>query len=521
MSEPILAEAMISARPERLHPLFVLTGFARSLRGLSGAYALIAYFVVSGQLATALVTALLIAGIGVGAMLLHWLRFEFRVSGSDIRIDSGIISRTHRSIPFDRVTDVDIKQGPLARVLGLAEVRFETGAAAGANDEEGVLRTIRLERAEAIRALIREHRGGRAPAAADPVAQERQRAPVYAMSLPRLLLAGLFNFSLALFAGLFGISQTAGDMLGFDPLSERFWRDLLEHSAPVQKVLALDRSAAVLAGLALLVIAGGLTGVVRTGLRDYGFRLDRTATGLRRRRGLLTLTDVTLPVQRIQAAIIGSGPIRDALGWTDLRLQSLARDDERQGDHVVAPLARANEIDAILTELGWRPLRPEPAWQSVSSAYFWQFVLFLTPLMLLLALELGALSGVLKAGADRWSRPEVTAALAPVLVPSVAALAALAVATLIRRLAWLRTGWALDRDRLLIRTGWWRRRLLILPLATIQSIDYCESFVSRWFGIASLRFGVAGGSGFSAHRIPALRRETARQLRDQLIEPMP
>ena len=40
-------------------------------------------------------------------------------------------------------------------------------------------------------------------------------------------------------------------------------------------------------------------GVVRTVLRDFGFRLDRTGNGLRRRRGLLTKTDVSLPARRI------------------------------------------------------------------------------------------------------------------------------------------------------------------------------------------------------------------------------
>ena len=88
---------------------------------------------------------------------------------------------------------------------------------------------------------------------------------------------------------------------------------------------------------------------------------------------------------------------------------------------------------------------------------------------------------------------------------------------IVRWRGWRRTLYALDDDRLLIRGGWWRRRTVILPLAKIQSIDLTESFVSRWFGIAGLGFGVAGGSGFSAHAIPALPRETARALRRQLL----
>jgi putative membrane protein len=86
-----------------------------------------------------------------------------------------------------------------------------------------------------------------------------------------------------------------------------------------------------------------------------------------------------------------------------------------------------------------------------------------------------------------------------------------------RWLAWRRTRYALDGDRLLVSSGWWRRRLVILPLARIQSSDIAESFVSRRFGTATLHLGVAGGSGFSAHMIPALPRETARALRRELL----
>ena len=58
---------------------------------------------------------------------------------------------------------------------------------------------------------------------------------------------------------------------------------------------------------------------------------------------------------------------------------------------------------------------------------------------------------------------------------------------------------------------------MILPLDKIQSVDLTESVISRWFGVAGLGFGVAGGSGFSAHAIPALPRETARELRLALL----
>jgi putative membrane protein len=125
----------------------------------------------------------------------------------------------------------------------------------------------------------------------------------------------------------------------------------------------------------------------------------------------------------------------------------------------------------------------------------------------------------------------LTIALAPLLVlasaqalfmPLIGAamLAGLLTAIGLRWLAWRRTGFALEAERLLIRSGWWRRRTLILPVRRIQSIELSQNFISRWFGTASLTFGVAGGSGFSAHQIPALHEEKARALREQLLSSM-
>jgi membrane protein YdbS with pleckstrin-like domain len=51
----------------------------------------------------------------------------------------------------------------------------------------------------------------------------------------------------------------------------------------------------------------------------------------------------------------------------------------------------------------------------------------------------------------------------------------------------------------------------------IQSIDLSESWWTRLFGICTLRLGVAGGSGFSDHHVPALTRADAEALRAELL----
>jgi putative membrane protein len=480
-----------TAPVERLHPLYLITGLGKALKG---AWGLIAGMAVLGSQGRWWLVALVAIGfviLSVGSLLIGWLKFEYRVGGDELRIDSGFLSRNSRAIPFDRVTDVDLEQGPLHRLFGLARVRLETGASAGAKGEDGVLDTIALGRAEQLRDHIRARRGR--AAIGDPAQEDVDAPALFAMDSRRVATAGLFNFSLAVVAGLFGLTQTFGDVLGFDPFKRAFWIGLAERSGPLRELILAHQIIAIVGGATLLILLGIATGMVRTTLREHGFRVDRTEAGLRRRRGLLTLTDVTVPVRRVQAAILASGPIRRAFGWCELKLQSLAMDGVK-GDHVVAPLAHPTEAEAILASLGWPAAPSTGEWSSVSKSY-------VTSLAALLAL------------------PAAAAIIVGLLVQPLAALWALGAGLAVgaRWLAWRQTRYSLSDRALFVEQGWWRRRRSILPIANIQSIDLTESVWSRLFGVCTLRFGVAGGGGFASHHVPALRRSKGEELRHGLL----
>jgi putative membrane protein len=476
--------------PERLHPLYLLTGLGQALRGAWGMLAAGAYFASQGSWLLVGAIAALFILFSIGSLYLRWLKLEYRVGADELRIDSGWLNRTSRAIPFDRVTDVDLEQGPLHRLLGLARVKLETGGSAGGKEEEGVLHTIALERAESLRDHVRT-RKGLAPARS-AVETEAATAAIFAMDGKRVLTAGLFNFSLAVIAGLFGVTQTMGDALGFDPFERQFWIDLFARSGPVRDLIMAHRIGAAIAGSILLVLLGIGTGFTRTLLREHRFRLDRTETGFRRRRGLLTLTDVSIPAKRVQAAILATGPVRRAFGWWELKLQSLAQDGGK-GDHVVAPLAHEPEAAEILSSLHW-PIAPTGSWRPVSRAYVTSFVGILIPASIVTVVAIPFLGPV----ALLW-------------------LAGAGLAIGMRWLDWKQARYAIDRESLFVERGWWRHRRNILPRARIQSVDIAESWWSRMFGICTLRLGVAGGSGFSDHHVPALSRHNAEALRAELL----
>ncbi|WP_300972905.1 PH domain-containing protein [Sphingomonas sp. LHG3406-1] len=503
------------AKAERLHPLSLLSGLGRAARNVIGGIAAGGFLAFQGRFLIALLVLGGIAVASLAGLLLHWWNFSFRVGRDAIRIDSGALNRNHRTIPFDRVADVSISQGPLQRVAGIARVTLETG---GGGSDDGVLDGIPLQRAEALREFIRARRS-RAPASAGAlpaIGTTQEPAPLFAMDIRRVLTLGLFNFSLALFAGLFGASQTFGDMVDIDPFERNFWRPILEQSGWGAWLLAHQIGLA-LGGVAVLLLAGIVTGVVRTVLRETGFRLDRTGNGFRRRRGLLTKTDVSLPLKRIQAALIATGPVREHFGWRAFKVVSLAGESGTKGqpgtedkrDHVLAPLATTDELAPIAGEIGLALPGPDTPWRPVSKRHVGSFLAFVGPLMLLIA-SVSATALLLR------GEPNAGASI----VPPIAAGIGFLVLWGLRWLEWQRTAYAVEGQRLLIRSGWWSRKTFLIPLRNIQSVTLHENSLGRKFGIATLAIDVAGGRS-TGQRIPSLPRNEASLVRTELLSRQP
>lgn len=492
------AETEASAPTERrLHPLTLLLNLSKQVpQAVLGLIALR----LSGPeelRAWVGVFALLAILTMFGTEYYKWWRFSYRLDAEELRIASGIFSRNVRSIPYERIQDVNLEQGPLARMLGLARVRLETGSS-GSGDE-GALDSVDLAEASRLRDVIRLRKAAQAQGMAaqgQPTAEAivGTDAPVlFTMDMRRVLTAGVFNFSLVFFALVGALVNNLDFLIPGD-----FWnpRRVLDFLGLEDFFATLDmaaRIASVIAALFSVVIIGLVGGIIRTTLREYGFRLERTETGLRRRRGLLTLTDVVMPLHRIQAAVIETGPIRRRFGWFALKVQSLASDSDKESDHAIAPFATEDELRAVLSEtrIAWDT--DHNAMRNVDPAMWW------LPLVFALPVPMVGL-GVSAALASPWI------ALTYLLLPIV---------PVVSWMHWRAHRYALTGDQLYVRDGFWAQRLTLLPLRRVQSVDIRQSIVSRFIGLAELAIGVAGRpTAVTIHAIPL---EDAIRLRAQLI----
>lgn len=451
----------------------------------------------------------LIAAIGIGALVvavsagfafISWRKLTYTVGAEDIRVESGVISRAARSVPYERIQDVSLEQKLLPRFFGLVSVKFETGAGGG---EDLALSFLSEEEGERLREVIKARKDGTAIAAAGDEAEVVPEQPadvLFAMDQKRLFTFGIFEFSLAVFAVLAGLFQYAETFMSIELYDAEFWTETF--AGPGSLIASWGPAAQIfgaIAGLLTLAVVGSFTGLVRTFLRDWGFVLERTEKGFRRRRGLLTKTDVVMPIQRVQAVTVGTGFLRRRFGWHGLKFVSLAQ-DSGSASHDVAPFAKMAELAPIAEAAGFATEPSEGSeWLRGSRKYridsaIIEFAIFaliacgiatglyfseqLSPFWALLAIGLGALFALRQMFLWRFDYN------------------------------------ALGKNFLFIRRGWLAPTLEVASRIKLQSVEIAQGPISRRRGYATLKLGLAGG----ALEIEGLPLERTQELRSAILD---
>lgn len=235
----------------------------------------------------------------IALFYLSWRFHTFRITGDDVEVRSGVLFRTHRRAPLDRVQGVNLTRPMFARLVGMAKLEV-VGAGLDSNVKLEYLSTAN---AEAVRADILRLASGRqlAERRADTGTPTGPRAPVRVRA------------SAVVGAGLNGLISGAEE-----PVAEP---ESVVH-IPVGRLIAsrlLSTSTLWLLAIVVAIIVGSIAGTpwvlfslvpaligfgaywIRTITRSLRYSIAPTPSGVRVTFGLFTTITEILPPGRVHA----------------------------------------------------------------------------------------------------------------------------------------------------------------------------------------------------------------------------
>jgi putative membrane protein len=282
----------------RTSPLVVLVHtitFRQARQFVPAVIPLVAATGLGGGTTTVVALVVGVTLLSLATAALSWWRFSYADGPTSVVVTRGLVSRSVRTVPNDRIRGVEVEAPALHRIFGLVRVRID--AAAGAvtgNGEELVIDGLPRAEGDRLRTAVLTHRATAAPAgdgepAAEPAEEEfarfENRWLFYAP-----LVGSYLAVPLAAVGALFRL---------VDELPRRFRPDV---DGPD---LSDSRAAAIVLVVALVLLVAG--SVVGAAVVNWGFRLTRRGGSLIATRGLITRRHTELEIDRIRGWTLSEG----------------------------------------------------------------------------------------------------------------------------------------------------------------------------------------------------------------------
>ena len=392
-----------------------------------------------------------LAGIAIALLSswVRWTRFRWRIESDQLIIEHGLLQRTRRVIPIERIQAVQTVRKLRHRVFGVVGLRIET---VGGDETEGQLDALTPATAAATqRLLLREAATTPAPSAQQPAGS------VLARCTPQMLfVAGLTGGRVTVAAALLaGVQEFAG-----------------------QRVISAVMSAPERLGVTVVVIlvllgaaAAFLLSVVATAVTYWDFTVTRDGDLIRLHRGLLDERRDTVPLARVQSLTIEENFIRRALGLAAVKMVVAGRAGKDESvTSTLWPIGPRDQAFALVGDLlavdGLDRIKLLPMPPAARTRRLWRAA---TAIVVVTAITLVVLAWPL--------------GLVGLLVAGVAVPAALG--------AYRALGWRCHTVVTLARRGVFVRRTSVTPVLAPQSLRVSSSPFQRRRDLATLRLEIA------------------------------
>ncbi|WP_448626015.1 PH domain-containing protein [Geodermatophilus sp. URMC 64] len=232
--------------------------------------------------------------VSLATAALSWWRFGYVDGPTAVVVTRGLLARSVRTVPNDRIRGVEVETPVLHRLFGLVRVRIDAAAGAVAGkEEELVVDGVPRAEGDRLRTRLLTRRPAPVPDAPEPppepveeeFARFENRWLLYAP-----LVGSYLVLPLAAVGALFRL---------LDELPERLRPDLPGPDVVDGRVVTVT-----IAGALVLLAVGAVVGAA---VVNWGFRLVRRGGSLIAVRGLVTRRHTELEIDRIRGVTLAEG----------------------------------------------------------------------------------------------------------------------------------------------------------------------------------------------------------------------
>ncbi|WP_247629037.1 PH domain-containing protein [Microbacterium croceum] len=442
-----------------------------------------------------LIALLSVLGLLVVLILVFWFiwRFhQFRITGDHVEVRKGLVFRSHRRAPLDRVQGVNLTRPFPARIIGLAKLEV-VGAGNDANVE---LEYLATGRAESVRAdILRLASGARAArqtatnaASGGPTAPATARAQLVG-SMNDGVTGMITGVDLADVAPESVVKIPTGRLVGSQLISGVLWVVFFGLIFAVAiggiSIGALLDGEAVSGFIGLGLVLGmgipfmiAVVGITWAQIsKSLRYSIAPTPDGVRITYGLLTTVTETLPPGRIFAVEVSQSLLWRPFGWWTIKINRMSgksasaqQSGSAQQFNVVLPVGKRPDVERVLGLI----LPDVPA---SDIPLIWEHGV------------LGPVEGDPYRTIPKrawWRRP----------------------------VSWKRHGFAVTEFGLLLRRGVVWRKLAVFPLARLQGVSLSQGPIDRAQRVSGAQVHTAPGP--ITGMLSGLERDDALSLLDDV-----
>ena len=276
--------------------------------------------------------------------LVKWITFTYWFEQNELRVEYGLFVKKKRYIPFERIQNLNYKEGVFHRIFKLVQVQIETAGNKNGKPEAELTAVTRAAADEVeiqMKQAKRMHQHGEDLIKTEEM-EEESSTIIHKMKIPELLLLATTSSGVGVvLAGVFAVVSQFAEFIPFDLIYGEF-EHLLKYSVII-----------VAAIIAMALMLTWLISVGITFLNYYHFTVTKEHDRLMIMRGLIEKKRVTIPLHRVQAIKIVENPMQQLFGLASVAVESAGGGFSGEADKkiILFPLISKKEMMGPLMEL--------------------------------------------------------------------------------------------------------------------------------------------------------------------------